>query len=509
MNHSSSVSDSRIRIFPWKVNTGTMMRIYKRRRVFVLKNIHPWIDCTLGVNEPNLATLTACLTGRLFYMYKNGVYHPPLKYQGCSSFERQFAILKHTVGSKATVRSHEQVVSTYHGRKKTLYSKASESLSIRPLERKDGYSRFFMKFEKINTKKVPRCIQPRSVRYHLSLAAYLKHEEHYIYKCIGKMFGYDVVAKGKNIKEVGKMFTDAASCFDNPCFIELDAEKFDMHVTREVLELEHSIYLHMYKNDRFLAKMLDWQIHNRGTASTYDGYLKFSIKGTRFSGDINTSLGNVIIMCLMLKSYFDNTGKKYKLINNGDDAVVVCERRDLACLDGITAHSEKCGFRIKVENISYELEKLRFCQMAPVFDGEQYTMVRDPKNLFQKDVMSFHNLTNRKIREKWMYAVGYGGLAMYGNIPILRDFYHYYYRYGNPKSKMLLGDREIQSSAYFYWGRGMLPEYRDIDPRARLSFFKAFDYTPDEQEKFERHYAKLPNTFIIEDFPIYERSGHV
>jgi hypothetical protein len=311
------------------------------------------------------------------------------------------------------------------------------------------------------------------------------------------MFGYDVVAKHKNIYDVADMFVEARDQFVDPVYFGIDAAKFDMHVTADVLRLEHSVYLHMYNNDPLLRKLLSWQVHNVGHGVASDGSLRFEIEGTRFSGDINTSLGNVMIMVNLISSYFDKK-INYRLINNGDDAYVICERKDAHVVPGFVAHAKTCGFRIELEAPVYELEHVRFCQMAPIeYEPNKYVMVRDPVNLLQKDIMSTHDLRNKQIREKWMYAVGYGGLAMYGNIPVLRNFYNYYYKCGNPDSKMLQGDREILNSAYFYWGKGLLPEYRPITDTCRISYFKAFDVTPQEQLAWEGKFNKFSNVFDV------------
>lgn len=496
MEHVAGAHDPRITMKPWTVTQAQQLKhLNRKRRVFVLEDLNEGSE--LGVNENNINTLEACLTGRLFKMYKNGKYYDPLPYKNCKSFEKQFHQLKHLLGNDYVRQSRIDTVNSYCGRKFSLYMNAMRSLEVKPLTRKDGYSNFFMKMEKINTTKIPRCIQPRNVRYHLDLARYLKPQETHIYRTLKRMFGYDVVAKHKNVYQVAEMFVEARDCFIDPVFIGIDAAKFDMHVTKEVLALEHSIYLHMYKQDPELAKLLSWQVHNRGFASTYDGQLEFEIEGTRFSGDINTSLGNVIIMVLMINSYFRKIN--YRLINNGDDAYVICERTELKYVQKFPEFAINCGFRIEMEEPVYKMEHVRFCQMAPINVGDgKFVMVRDPKNSMQKDIMSFHDLRNKDVREKWMYAVGYGGLAMTGNIPVLRNFYNYYYRVGNPNSKMLVGDREVANSAYTYWGKGLLPEYRTVREETRVSYFEAFDVTPDEQLKWEKHYNSLSSSFQMD-----------
>lgn len=490
VDHHSEVGDPRIQTFPWCSSDATSIkRIHRRRRIYVLNNV---IGSTrYGVNQDSLESLKCCLTGRLYKMYKNNVYYDPLPYQGNKHFELAFVKLARIKGSDSSRKSLLETVNSYTGRKRTLYSKAMESLKHSPLVEKDSHSKFFQKFEKIDTTKIPRCIQPRSTRYHLELASFLKHEEHQVYGALHTMFGHDVVAKGKNVEQTAAMFEQAFENFREPVAVGLDASKFDMHVRKEVLQLEHSVYLNMYKHDpdhRMLKQLLEWQLDNKGTAKTYDGILKFSVNGSRFSGDINTSLGNVIIMCLLIYAFFSQQQfKNYRLIDNGDDAVVVMEKADLHRMGRFQSYANTIGFRIEIEEPVSVLEHVRFCQMAPIYcpnQYSQYTMVRDPENLFQKDIMSTHDLRSLSIRRKWMYAVGEGGLSMYGNVPCLRDFYYSYVRQGDPCSKMK-NDREIMNMAAHYWGRGMHKKYSNILDRTRLSYYEAFNVPPHEQLLFE------------------------
>lgn len=495
VDHFSEVNDPRIQTFPWVCSDATSVRrIHRKRRMYVLNNV---IGSTkFGVNQDSLGSLKCCLTGRLYKMYKNGVYYDPLPYKGNKHFEAAFAKLARIKGNGSSRKSLKETVDSYTGRKRTLYSKAMESLEHTPLVEKDSHSKFFQKFEKIDTTKIPRCIQPRSTRYHLELASFLKHEEHHIYGALARMFGHDVVAKGKNVEQTAAMFENAFFAFNDPVAIGIDASKFDMHVTRRVLQLEHSVYLKMYEHDNdidVLRKLLMWQLDNQGTAKTYDGILKFTVSGTRFSGDINTSLGNVIIMCLLVYGFFRQRKlKNYRLIDNGDDAVIVLERKDAHHMKSFNSYANDIGFRIEIEQTVDKLEHVRFCQMAPIYspnEHSQYTMVREPTNLFQKDIMSTHDLRRVSIRRKWMYAVGEGGLSMYGNIPCLRDFYYSYVRQGNPHSNMRR-DREIMNMAAYYWGRGMHKKYSDIANATRLSYYEAFGVAPHEQLMFEKQCAQ-------------------
>lgn len=45
------------------------------------------------------------------------------------------------------------------------------------------------------------------------------------------------------------------------------------------------------------------------------------------SGDMNTALGNCMLMCCLIISYLESKNIKYDFINNGDDAVLFLERK--------------------------------------------------------------------------------------------------------------------------------------------------------------------------------------
>jgi hypothetical protein len=80
---------------------------------------------------------------------------------------------------------------------------------------------------------------------------------------------------------------------------------------------------------------------------------------------MDTALGNVLIMCMLMMSYCKSIGlrfRDYALVNNGDDNVLICERRDAHKFESMTEWFAEMGFRMKVESIIDEIEKVEFCQ---------------------------------------------------------------------------------------------------------------------------------------------------
>jgi len=201
----------------------------------------------------------------------------------------------------ATKFSLEQVVETYTGRRRTIYQQALDKLTQIGLSRADAHSIAFVKMELVNPTKAPRCIQPRRPAYNLSLGRYIKAVEHDLYAAIRRVYGDGpTVMKGYNVEEIGAIVRGKWRSFTEPVAVGLDATKFDMHVSPAALAWEHGVYREMFGNCRTLRKLLKWQMNNRGAGYCGDGKLKYSVTGKRFSGDMNTGLGNCLLMCAMV-----------------------------------------------------------------------------------------------------------------------------------------------------------------------------------------------------------------
>lgn len=282
--------------------------------------------------------------------------------------------------------------------------------------------------------------------------------------------------------------------FRRPVAVGLDASRFDQHVSRQALGWEHSIYCLCFpraRQRRRLARLLRWQLENRCVGFTPDGRLRYTVDGGRMSGDMNTSLGNCVLMCSMIHAYATLRGVRVQLANNGDDCVVFMEASDLdRFMAGLDDWFLAMGFSMAIEPPCYDLERVEFCQTQPVWVGPgagDYLMVRHPKWAIAKDTVSVHPLDTDKLFRGWLNAVGQGGLAMTGGVPVFQEFYQSYIRNGNFLRSMSTGHS---------WGvrtliRGMKRTYGAVSPRTRLSFWVAFGVTPDEQVCLERFYSSM------------------
>jgi len=383
----------------------------------------------------------------------------------------------------------------YVGRKKKIMERGRDIFMERGVRRQDAVLTSFVKAEKVKPASAPRVINPRNVVYNVALGVYIKPIEHIIYRKIQKLYGSvtPVVFKGLNVDDMGLAMLEKWRSFNDPVAVGLDAMKFDMHVSAAMLAWEHSIYKRVYPGSRDLQKLLRWQIKNVGRGYCFDGTLKYHILGRRCSGDMNTALGNCIIMTGMIYSWVRLKQIKIELANNGDDAVVILERKDVGkLLSGIENYFLTLGFRITVEPAVDVFEQIEFCQMHPVVMPTVCRMVRNFTTSREKDTIALLDIGKPLAYAKWMGAVGEGGLALCSGIPVLQSFYHAYARVGVASN--IINAVQMQCGALFL-RIGMQAKIEPVRSITRSSFYAAFGITPDEQVSLEEYYDKISLKF--------------
>jgi len=387
--------------------------------------------------------------------------------------------------------TQKQFCASYWSRKRVVYEKATESLRTKPVQMKDSYLSSFVKVEKSNkADPVPRVINPRHPRYHVENGRYVKPVEKKIYKAIGVVFGSPTVFKGLNASDRGRTLRQKWDNIVDPVALLLDASRFDQHVSFFALMWEHMCYQAYYPGDKFFAMLLSWQRVNKGFGYCKNGHLKFKCRGCRMSGDMNTALGNCLLMCAMIYSFMHSIGVKcFELANDGDDCVLIIGKRDLHKVErALQGWFLAAGFTMKMGEPVYEFEKIEFCQSQPVWTPSGYVMVRCVPICISKDCVSIKPLNSKKLFESWCAAVGEGGLALAGQIPVLQDFYHSVFLSSNG-TKAMKHDPTMETGLVML-SKGMKRSYGDIHPRTRYSFWKAFNIEPARQRMLEREYQK-------------------
>lgn len=502
MSHVTSLRDPRLHVNRHARDT------VKPRRLHSISELSG--NLTLGVNNADIGTAECALLTRMYYckVGEDFVAPPPVNKGLFTDRLAKFKTELFKRVRRPTKSTSQEIVDSYTGRKRTIYDNAMKGLVELGLSRDDARSIMFVKMEMVNPEKAPRCIQPRNPRYNLALGRYIKPAEHRIYDAIRRVYGDGpTVMKGFNVTQIGAIARGKWRSFIKPVAIGLDATKFDMHVSPEALAWEHGVYTDLYGGDRELKRLLRWQMDNKGASYCEDGSLKYTVRGKRFSGDMNTGLGNCLLMCAMVYAYAESRGVAIKLLNNGDDCVVMMESEDMDKFNrGLDQWFMEMGFRMVAEEPVFELHKIEFCQMHPIEIGDECRMVRNIPTALRKDTLSVHNLRNAATREKWCTAVGTCGLWLTGGVPVVQDFYQTYQRIGCMRQSKILNDPTFATGMRLM-SKGMVEHYREPEAWTRVQVFEAWGITPDEQTELESYYREyiLDSKIINEDTHNYNR----
>jgi len=412
----------------------------------------------------------------------------------------------------------EQFAGTYCGLKKRVYERAYHSLQLEPLGPDDARIKAFIKFEKIlgkmdGSSKAPRMISPPSARFLLKTGCYVKPAEHVVYAAIDNMFGFKVVTKGLNYREVGNLFSSHWSEILDPVSFDIDVKKMDRSTSSEMLGWTHQFITGCYANSDEISRLLKQQLRVKTRVQCDDGAVYYTVDGTLTSGQMNTSLVGVTMISSCMYVLFANLGIPYRFVDAGDDCTVIIERHDARMfLNRVRPFFSSVGFELTISSQNDRLEGIDFCQTHPVLVGGSYTMVRNVQDAVVKDATSLRKLRTRRELAVWMKAVSLCGLATHSRVPVAQSLYLCYGRNADRMLKECELSRRQETRTTraverlcregLSWNMSqavhqMVASVGEISPATRLSYFEAFDLTPPYQVALEGYY----NDLVIEYGP--------
>lgn len=436
----------------------------------------------LSVHNNSINNLVRGLNERVFYINneREAPQKPDIRYSEIdgellhNEFDKLHYFTDDLSICDVTPWTLDAFVQSYTGSQRTRYQRCADSLAIEPLSKRDYRVSTFVKCEKINfaakTDPAPRVIQPRNPRFNTEIGIYVKPLEKYLYRKLGKLYRKPCIAKGFDVYQTGDIISKKWAMFKNPCCVGLDASRFDQHCSVPALEWTHMVYKKFIKDDRF-SFLLSRMLHNKGYGTAKDGAVKYQVDGCRMSGDMDTALGNCLLMTAMTYSLCKSLGITHEVMDNGDDIIVIMDQDDESKFRGAVSEWFKhLGFTMKIEPTVHVLEAIEFCQMHPVFDGKEWRMVRNMIAL-AKDLVC---TTNQEQVPQWLNAIGKGGLSLTAGLPVYQDFYLMLGRYGHTSRNRTADWKLFQSSGFYRLSgrRGSHP--KPILPEARESFAKAF-----------------------------------
>lgn len=348
--------------------------------------------------------------------------------------------------------------------------------------------------------KENRGIQYRDVVYNAALSRHLWHIEHKLRSCKGSNSAAGFLAKGQNLSQRAITLLRQARRFRNPVWILLDHSRFDAHVNKQLLRDEHSVYNRVRRWNPELVMLLKQQLHNRG--ETHGGII-YETSGKRMSGDVNTALGNSILNYAMLGSLLDASRVDGEIFLDGDDSVVTIESDQLDKLVDVKAHMLKLGMVTEFEVVT-DISKVEFCQSRIVWSRNGPWMCPNPSKRISTMPLSCNVLGPQQALELFAGKVACE-LGITDDVPLMRPYVELVKQLSvtpfvpNEKSTYRLKDKGMHT--------GVLPVPTWVSPSddVRLSFWKAWDITPEMQLAFEKE-ARF-DVFKLPDKPIKHRQG--
>jgi hypothetical protein len=449
---------------------------------------HP--DTDINTIEHALYSRVFTLGGKEIPMPKNRKFVRQI----CCKFRKRMLRMQRRRECKEPL-TRDEFIMRYKGKKRRIYERAKQQLEEGPVSLdKIARIKCFIKCEPI--KKDPRLISTRDPMFHMEFGRHIAVIEEDVFSDVNHIFAVrrpfvdrlPTILKGLNQLDRGRVIEKKWSRFAEPVFVGLDVSRFDAHVSKYMLEVEEEVYSgRTVQNDSpFSFKQLMREIMvNRGRYVGDDGKITYRVEGTRASGDMNTSLGNCTVMCALLYSYLDakNLLSKVEVIDDGDDAGIIIERKYLKELEDLEQFYYDMGFTLKIEEPVAEIEAIEFCRCHPVYTKKGYTMCPNPFRRLYTDTITDKPLQNSTTMKKWMGAVAGCGLATTAGLPVFQEFYKWLAR----SSDHLW----IPGEGDFYWryrdelAQGMKIQKRPVCLETRESFAKAYGLSAKMQLFFE------------------------
>lgn len=386
-----------------------------------------------------------------------------------------------------------ETAQSYTGVLRRRYLEAQSSLDLDgPIRSRDYKLRAFVKAEKTKPWAVakPRMIFPRSPRYNLVLASWLKPFEHWLWgnlrsRVVSGVGNSRVVAKGLNPKERAALIVRKMRAIPDCVVFEVDGRAFEAHVDVWQLLQEHDVYAAAYPGDGELKRVLNKQLRNFGVTSNG---VRFSRPGGRASGDFNTGMGNSLVMLAVVGGVMSQMGPvKWDTLVDGDNALIFISGQSSGRVYDNFARValEVSGHEMTLEAPTRVVEEVRFGQSAPIRVDGAWVMVRDWRKVISHSTSSHCYLREARFAPEYLRSVALCEGFLGSGVPILwawsRNLLRRTESVGRPRMHAVRD----------YHGLGVPVEslgdarVNEPDDEARQSFELAFGATPEQQRNIE------------------------
>lgn len=382
---------------------------------------------------------------------------------------------------------------SYTGALRRRYLEAERSLrEDGPLGSSDVRLRAFLKAEKRHLGNVakPRMIFPRSPRYNLHVASWLKPFEHWLWGNLRRSAfpgagNSRVVAKGLSPRQRAALIVRKFSEVPDCVVMEVDGRAFEAHLDLWQLLEEHSVYTSAYPGDGSLKKCLNKQLRNFGVTSCG---VRFSREGGRASGDFNTGMGNSLVMLAVVAGVMSQLGERlWDTLVDGDNALVFLPAPAMSRVVPIFAATalKISGHEMTLERPVSVVEEVRFGQSAPVWVEGGWQMVREWRKVISHGCSSHSHLNEPRFALEWIRGVALCEASLAHGVPLLCAWANRLLSLTESVTTVRWDphrDYSVLGVRFDRLGAGA----REPDDVSRQSFARAFGVSPGEQRNLEQ-----------------------
>lgn len=207
-------------------------------------------------------------------------------------------------------------------------------------------------------------------------------------------------------------------------YTEGDHSTFDAHVTVEMLQLTHAFYNSCFQSKE-LSALCRRTINNKCVSRHGDRY---TVRGTRMSGDMDTSLGNSLINLAILQELLFHLDIEGEAIVNGDDFILFTE-------SPVPIHDSQIVLRwmnmeTKMKPSTTNIHEVEFCRKKMVYNTSgQPIMLPDIDRVFNTFGLTVAQIDCYK---NFLLEVLHGTWKSYKSNPVglcFKELFHWFNNY--------------------------------------------------------------------------------
>lgn len=402
--------------------------------------------------------------------------------------------------------TNEEFVASYPpGTKRNDYKMAVARLLQYGVSARDFKIRSFIKQEKKVFKGIPkeRLIQARGMVANVLLGKRLKVIERC---CHGlkssKRWGVRptrLFAKGLSQSDRAAVVVDKWSNFADPVCVSIDAVAFDRHVRPYQLDSLDRIYESLFPGD----SSLKYGLHRRKVNKDYKTRhgIRYLPDRQRMSGDMDTSLGNCLLVAMMIEHIMRNLPiKRFDMFVDGDDSLIFVERKDAAkLLDNLFVQFRNLGHEIRVESTFDQLSGIEHCHHHLMMSLDPPRFIRDIKRSLSGIASSIHKFASRRGVRRYLKLMAACELTLGRGVPMMQ-----------PTAKMLYNgcgyvkippDENMAIYRLAMLERLDLAMEEPITQAARNEVERIFGFTVNQQLQYEGG-LEFPSTYEFTRCPL-------